>query len=180
MKSRAIQTRFWDDENVSEFSSNSKYLYIYLLTCQYINVSGVFQLSIKKIKFETGLTDKQFEKSQQELSKCEKVLFYNGWVYVVNSEKNNNYRKIPSNEVTYQREWERVPTETRSYFNNIVPDPSVTPKTTPSPIPGRLNINNKTQLINNKSQTINNKTQTVEKESLENSKKKLYKKMNWK
>lgn len=151
MKSRAIQTRFWDDEKVVEFSSYAKYLYIYLLTCQYINVSGVFQLSAKKIQFETALTEKQYADAQEELSRVRKVLFHDGWVYVLNAEKNNNYRKIPSNEKTYQQEWERVPNNVRDYFTSDlhVADPSDTSQ--------GLRINNKSQIINNKSQIINKK-----------------------
>lgn len=144
MKSRAIQTRFWDDESVSEYKPFTKYLYIYLLTCQYINVSGVFQLSTKKIIFETGLTDKQFEDAKNELT--DKVLFHQGWVYVINAEKNNNYRKIPSNEVTYQQEWERVPKSVALFFKSL----GVTDGSATDPL---LTINNKSQIINNKPET---------------------------
>lgn len=152
MKSRAIQTRYWDDEKVVEFSSYAKYLYIYLLTCQYINVSGVFQLSAKKIQFETALTDKQFQEAKEELSIERKVLFYDGWVYVLNAEKNNNYRKIPSNEKTYQQEWERVPNKVKEYFT------ADSPLNDQSDTGQGLIINHKSEIISHKSETIKQKT----------------------
>lgn len=160
MKSRAIQTRFWDDEVVSELDQYAKYLFIYLLTCQYINVSGVFQLSEKKIIFETGMTEKQFLLARDQLVTSQKVKFMDGWVYVVNADKNNNYRKIPSNQKTYDDEWSKVPLKVKSYFESE----EILPVNEGSEISQGLNINNKTQIINNKSYLLNKE----EKENLLN------------
>ena len=146
MKSRAIQTRFWDDEVVADLEPKAKYLFIYLLTCQYINVSGAFQLPDKKIIFETGLSKDQLDSSKSELTKYNKVRFMNGWVFVVNAEKDNNYTNIPSNKKTYDNEWDRVPKEVKEYFKGKV-DGSVTGQ--------RPVINNKPKIENNKPDVLN-------------------------
>jgi hypothetical protein len=116
MKTRIIQTRFWDDNFIYESDVYTQHLYIYLLTSQYINISGIFQLPEGKIKSEAKLTDKQFEDAKQKLIENKKVFFKEGWVYVKNAEKNNNYRKSPSNETAYQKEMSLVPSGIIDFF----------------------------------------------------------------
>lgn len=120
MKTRIIQTRFWDDEFISDCSLFTQHLYIYLLTSQYINICGVFQLPIKKILYETKLTEKQFEIAEQELSQADKVYFFKGWVFVKNAMKNNNYIKSSSNQKAYEKELSRVSDDVRSFFDSTV------------------------------------------------------------
>jgi hypothetical protein len=147
MKTRIIQTRFWDDEFVFNASKDAKLLYIYLLTSQYINISGIFQLDERKIAFETGLTPKEFEKAKQEIETAKKVFFYKGWVKVINAEKNNGYKNSPLNEVAYQREISFIPQCVLDYFNSSMD----------SSIDSSTYTNHKSEIINNKSKIINNK-----------------------
>jgi hypothetical protein len=147
MKTRIIQTRFWDDEFVFNASKDAKLLYIYLLTSQYINISGIFQLDERKIAFETGLTPKEFEKAKQEIETAKKVFFYKGWVKVINAEKNNGYKNSPLNEVAYQRELSLIPQGVLDYFNSSI-DTS---------IDSSMHTNHKSEIRNNKSKIINNK-----------------------
>ena len=120
MKTRIIQTRFWDDEFISDCSLYTQHLYIYLLTSQYINICGIFQLPVKKILYETKLTEKQFEIAEQELSQADKVYFFKGWVFVKNAMKNNNYIKSSSNQKAYEKELDRVSDDVRSFFDSTV------------------------------------------------------------
>ena len=120
MKTRIIQTRFWDDEFVSEATKHTKYLYIYLLTSQYINLCGIFQLSDKKIIFETGMTAGELNIAKKELVENKKVLFKNGWIKIVNAEKNNQYRNSPLNEKPYNKELEHVPSDVLSFFDSSI------------------------------------------------------------
>lgn len=149
MKTRIIQTRFWDDEFVFNASKDAKLLYIYLLTSQYINISGIFQLDERKIAFETGLTPKEFEKAKEEIVSASKVFFFKGWVKVINAEKNNGYKNSPSNITAYERELSLIPQCVLDYFNGT-PDSSVD---------STVYSNHKSEIINNKSKIIN-KTKT--------------------
>jgi hypothetical protein len=145
MKTRIIQTRFWDDEFVFNASKDAKLLYIYLLTSQYINICGIFQLDERKIAFETGLTPKEFEKAKQEIENAKKVFFYKGWVKVCNAEKNNGYKNSPLNEVAYQREISLIPEGVLDYFDSSM-DTS---------IDSSIYTNHKSEIINNKYKIIN-------------------------
>lgn len=151
MKTRIIQTRFWDDEFVFNASKDAKLLYIFILTSQYINISGIFQLDERKIAFETGLTPKEFDKAKEEIVSANKVFFYKGWVKVFNAEKNNGYKNSPSNITAYERELSLIPQCVLDYFNS-------TPDTT---VDSTVYSNHKSEIRNNKYKIIN---KTIKKE----------------
>lgn len=91
---------------------------MYFLTCPYINISGIFELSDRKIIFEHKCTEKQLEKAKDELERNKLVLFKDGWVFVINAEKNNKYRNSPLNEQAYEKEMERIPVNIKEYFDS--------------------------------------------------------------
>jgi hypothetical protein len=151
MKTRIFQTRFYDDEDVIEMNLYEQHLYFYLLTCQYINISGMFQLSPKKVKFEAKLTELQFTNASQRLEEMKKAVFYKGWVYVINARKNNNYERSEDNQKACMNELARVPLEVKEHFNTVLP-------TVVSTVP----IIHKQEIINKKQEPINNKSKTEE------------------
>ena len=108
MKSRQIQSRLWDDEFIVDSTWQSRYVFIYLCTCSAMNMSGLFQLHDKKIIFETGLSEENFNIAKEELSANKKVIFCKGWVYVVNAFKNFMVWKSPTNWDAWQQEWNKV------------------------------------------------------------------------
>ena len=120
MKARQIQARFWDDEFVQGAKWQSRYVFIYLCTCLPINMSGIFQLSEKKIIFETGLSEKNFVIAKEELSKNKKVLFFRGWILVCNAFKNCKVWKSKSNWKAWEEEWSKVSKEVKDYFDTGV------------------------------------------------------------
>ncbi|MFA5157999.1 MAG: hypothetical protein WC451_02325 [Patescibacteria group bacterium] len=117
MKARQVQARFWDDDFVQSATWQSRYVFIYLCTCSPINMSGVFQLTDRKIVFETGLLEEDFQIAKEELSENKKVLFYQGWVLVVNAFKNYKVWKSKSNWNAWEEEWSKVSEEIRGHFN---------------------------------------------------------------
>lgn len=120
MKSRIVQTRIWDDDQILEMNKFARYLYIYLLTCSYINICGIFQLANSKIMFETGLTKKDLELAQDDLIRQKKVMFKDGWVCVVNARKNNNYEASELNKIACQKELDKVPCLIREFFDTTI------------------------------------------------------------
>lgn len=118
MQTRIIQTRFYKDNEVRKLTLFAQHLFLYLLTSEHINISGIFELPDDYICLEAKLTPKQLEDAKKELSSLNKVLFFDGWVKVVNAEKNNKYRNSPKNETAYQREIERIPARVLEYFNS--------------------------------------------------------------
>jgi hypothetical protein len=158
MKTRIIQTRFWDDLFVSESDIYTQHLYIYLLTSQYINLCGIFQLPENKIKFECKLTDNQFQSAKENLEKAKKVLFKDGWVYVVNAERNNGYRKSPKCEPAYDREYSLIPKQILDFFDSTIKNMDSTIENVDS----TMHSTHKSEIINNKSEIINKKEKNIE------------------
>ena len=120
MKARQVQARFWDDDFVSSATWKSRYVFIYLCTCLPINMSGLFQLADKKIIFETGISEEDFLIAKEELSANRKVVFHDGWVFVVNAFKNCKIWKSKSNWNAWEEEWSKVSKEIRKLFNTDV------------------------------------------------------------
>ena len=54
-KYRNVQTKIWNDKDFMGLSKDGKFLFIYLITNNHINNSGVFELPLKTISSETGL-----------------------------------------------------------------------------------------------------------------------------
>jgi len=149
MKTRIIQTRFWNDLFVSDSDIYTQHLYIYLITSQYINLCGIFQLPENKIKFECKLTDNQFNSAKENLEKAKKVFFKDGWVFIVNAEKNNNYKNSPTTETAYYRELSLVPQQIKDFFNNKLDS------TMDSTVDSTMDSTHKSKTINHKSEIKN-------------------------
>jgi len=116
MKTRKVHTKIWLDDWFCGLSLESKLLFVYLITNQYIGISGTYELSTRVILFETGLTQKQFDKAISDL--FPKVLAYNGWISVVNAESydpirgdNNTLWKTRNKEV------EDIPQDIKDHFD---------------------------------------------------------------
>ena len=114
MQTRIIQTRFYKDSAVLKMSLYAQHLFIYLLTCEHINLTGVFELPDVFIMLEAKLTIDQLEIAKGEL--MGKIEFNDSWVYVVNARKNNKYEKSPMNKKAMIKEYSRVPVSILSRF----------------------------------------------------------------
>lgn len=107
MKTRMVKTSFHNDPDIEQLSKDAKWLYMYLITCPYIGLTGVFQVSDKKIIYETGLTSKELLSAKEELSN--KVTFLGSWIIIKNSEKNNSFKKSPLTSKAYEKELSVIP-----------------------------------------------------------------------
>lgn len=81
-KQRYINTRFWNDGYVSELDPIEKLLFIYFLTNEHTNISGVYELPHKIIGIETGIDVSMIKKILPRLEK--KVRYINGFVVIKN------------------------------------------------------------------------------------------------
>ena len=158
MKTRIIQTRYWDDEYITNTDLATSHLYIYLLTCQYVNICGIFQLSPQKMILESHLGKKGFELARKNLEEGRKVCMYKGWVFVYNAQKNNNYQKSPDNKKAMDNELKRVPVDVLTYFEQFI-DSSV--DSSVDSTNKSKTINHKSEIKNQKSKFINNKSEII-------------------
>ena len=111
MKTRIIHTKFWDDDFVLGLDKDSRLLFQYLLTCPFINISGIFEVPVPVIKLHTGLTDLEIQTAKDILQANGKIYFFHSWVKVVNVDRFNSYKNSPKNQTAYEKELEVVPNE---------------------------------------------------------------------
>lgn len=88
-KTRMVNTRFWSDGFIREkLNPLDRYLYLYFLTNDKTNISGIYELPVSVISSETGIEEKTLK---DMLVKFEgKVGYYDGWVILVNFLKYQN------------------------------------------------------------------------------------------
>ena len=72
---RTIDTKFWSDPKVRNLSVNDRYLFIYLITNNHTHLSGIYTLPIPLGVYESGLTDKAYQKGIDTLSEAYMIRF---------------------------------------------------------------------------------------------------------
>ena len=113
MRTRIFQTRFYKDKEVLKLSLEAQHLFMYLLTCEHINICGIFELPDPYIIQESKLTQEQLDKAKKELQDMNKVIFEDSWIFVVNARKNNNYEESDLNKLAMAKEMKKIPENLR-------------------------------------------------------------------
>lgn len=116
MKTRIVHTKIWEDEWFYSLSRDARELFLYVLTNQRINLSGMYQLPDRVILSDTKIGSDGLQTAKQEL--LPKVIFYESWVYIKNAEKLSNFSGS-KNEIAKQKELNDVPTTIFNYLFNV-------------------------------------------------------------
>lgn len=83
MKERLLNTRFWNDGWVRKLNPLERYLFIYFLTNEHTNISGIYELPLSTIAYDTGLDERDLLGSL--LPRLQpKVYFEDGWIILTN------------------------------------------------------------------------------------------------
>jgi len=90
-KLRSVSTAFWSDPFIEDLTPSEKLLFLYLITNDKTNMLGIYEVSIKKISFDTGLNKDIIEKSLKEFQRLSKVKYIKNHVVLVNFMKHQNY-----------------------------------------------------------------------------------------
>ena len=85
-----VNTRFWDDNYISNLDPIEKLLFLYFLTNTSTNICGVYEIPLKKIANETGIDKEMVEKIIKRFSKEKKIYYQDGWVVIKNFIKHQN------------------------------------------------------------------------------------------
>jgi len=76
-KNRYISTSIWEDEYIGELQPSEKLLFIYLLTNTHTNIAGMYPITMRKIKFDTGLDNQTISKAFKGFQNNSKAFFIN-------------------------------------------------------------------------------------------------------
>lgn len=161
MKTRIIQTKFWADDYVSSLPTEGKLLFLYYLTNDKVNIIHCYECSDKYVIADTGINQKDLSLYKGKFQKDHKILFYKGYVKLLNANKYETY--TGKNDFAKARLLTEMAADVLDWYNNIFDTPLYGGMDGPSKGP-----------INHKSETINHKSETTgvvkgpKKEKLEN------------
>lgn len=139
METRIIHTKVWRDSWYVGLSRQGKLLWLYLLTNEYINIIGIFELDDRVITFNTGLSQAELEKAKKEI--FPKAIFFKGFVRIPNVDKYNSYSGEKNNKARFTQE-SKIPEEVIGYLRGIDTSMDTSIYTT---------HNHKSEIINQKS-----------------------------
>lgn len=87
MKQRVINTKFWDDNYIINLDPIEKLLFLYFLTNPLTDICGIYEITIHKIAFDTGVNKDIISKILNRFSTDDKIYYIDGWIYVKNFSK---------------------------------------------------------------------------------------------
>ena len=74
---RYISTSFWDDPWVQTLDKNEKLLYLYLMTNTLTNIAGVYEITYRRIAYDTGYTEEEIINALHRFEEDKKAYHYN-------------------------------------------------------------------------------------------------------
>jgi hypothetical protein len=90
-KLRSVSTAFWSDPFIEDLSANEKLLFLYFITNDKTNMLGIYEVSIKKISFDTGLNSEIINSSLKKFELLCKVRYVNNHIILVNYIKHQKF-----------------------------------------------------------------------------------------
>lgn len=107
---RNVSMSFWTDSKIADdFTPDDKYFYLYLFTNPHTNLCGCYEISIKQMAYETGLSANKVKSLIERLSVEHDVIRYNAetrelilinW-YRYNWTESDKFRKPLLREIKY-------------------------------------------------------------------------------
>jgi len=89
-KQRYINTKFWDDSYIIELDPIEKLLFLYFLTNPLTNICGAYEISLKRIAFDTGIDKEMVSKILERFNKDKRMAYQQGWLVINNFIKNQS------------------------------------------------------------------------------------------
>ena len=108
-KLRSVNTKFWDDTFIVDLDPKEKLLFLYLITNPLTNLLGIYEISIRKISFDTGLTQETVQKGLERFGTVRKAFFVENYIilpnWLKNQKLNANMRKAVEREFNELPNW---------------------------------------------------------------------------
>lgn len=91
-KIRYVNTKFWDDDYIGDLSPLEKLVFIYLLTNANTNILGIFEITDKRISFDTGISRPELKVILERFSNDRKIRRIGDHVAMLNFVKHQSYK----------------------------------------------------------------------------------------
>lgn len=106
-KNRYVDTKFWDDTFIAQCDPIEKLLFLYFLTNPLTNISGIYEIMLKRIAFDTGIDKEMVLKILERFEKSDKMKYKDGWIALANFIEHQKLN--PSIEKGIKKEWGKAP-----------------------------------------------------------------------
>ena len=90
-KLRSVSTGTWSDPWYEELEPHQKLIFLYLITNEKTNMLGIYEASVKKISFETGVKKDDITKCLDQFEIDGKIKYQNNFIILVNFLKHQNF-----------------------------------------------------------------------------------------
>ena len=90
-KLRSVSTGTWSDPWYEELKPHQKLIFLYLITNEKTNMLGIYEASVKKISFETGVNKDDITKCLNQFEIDGKIKYQNNFIILVNFLKHQNF-----------------------------------------------------------------------------------------
>ncbi len=90
-KRRSIDTLFWSDTYIDNLEKEEKLLMLYLITCPFSNMLGVYEIRLKQIALDTDLSLERVKEGLNKFTIDKKATFTEGFIILVNFPKHQSY-----------------------------------------------------------------------------------------
>lgn len=117
-KLRSVNTKFWDDQYVIDLDPIEKLLFLYFLTNPLTNLAGVYEISLKRIAFDTGIDKDMVSKMIERFEEDRKILYRDGYIFLSNYQKNQNYN--PKMVTNVENTLKSFPESVRTIYGNLI------------------------------------------------------------
>ena len=87
-KSRSIQTKFWYDTWIETLNMSEKLLYLYFLTNPLTNLLGVYEISLKRISNESGISKDTIQKALKRFERDSRIIYDDNFIIITKFLKN--------------------------------------------------------------------------------------------
>ncbi len=121
-KYRQIHLTFWQDPFIEELEPLQKYFYLYLMTNSKTTQCGCYEISMRLIKYETGLKQSQINSFIKLFEDCNKIGYNkaNSEFLIINWLKHNSF-KSPKVKACIHKELSNIKTVFyKEYINTIL------------------------------------------------------------
>ena len=114
-KLRSVNTKFWDDAFISELTPSEKLLFLYLITNPLTNLLGAYEITLRRISFDTGLDSKTIRNGFERFQRVGKAFFIDNFIILPNWLKNQ--RLNPNMKIAVEREFTNLPKDLINKIN---------------------------------------------------------------
>jgi hypothetical protein len=79
---RYISSSFWSDDWVDSLSVKEKLIYMHLLTNERTNIAGIYRITIKRIKDDTGIEREEIVAALDKFASAKKAFYYKEYIII--------------------------------------------------------------------------------------------------